>query len=176
MLLIGYMDMGASGDQLLVGIAFYGHTWYIPGLSTNNVSSYNHYDIEATKPGDKSNCCGILAEGWGGSAGYYTLQCGLNGYFEIQEAGFLANAQFDNETKTYISYIDRPGDDGGWTPANTWINYQGIDSIKAIINFAKKKGLRGAFGFDITTDSYDMSRGWTFELTKQMYSCLKIGC
>ena len=42
--------------------------------------------------------------------------------------------------------------------------------MRAFIGYANKMGLKGAFSFDLSLDSY--SRGWTFELTKLIEQCL----
>lgn len=31
-----YLNLGASKEKLLLGIAYYGHTWYVPGITDNS--------------------------------------------------------------------------------------------------------------------------------------------
>jgi len=172
----GYIERGVKPEQMLVGIAFYGHTWYIPGF-TNEQSGpdgWGRYGLNATYPGSNSNCNNVTAKGWGGSRGFYTLQCGFYGIYEIQLGGFMGRAIFDQSTRTYISYTAEKGPDN-YTPAGTWINWQGPETISAIIDFANNLGVKGAFAFDVSTDTWGGDT-WTFEYFNTMYNCVNGRC
>ena len=176
--MIGYLERGFPANQLLVGIALYGHTWYIPGFSNEDSDSWAQWGLVATKPNTKqaSTCNNVTKFWWGGSRGPYTFQCGFYGIFEIQQAGFMDRAVFDNVTKSFFSYTEMIGDDG-YTPPGTWINYLGEESITEIVNFAKDKGLAGFFVFDLTMDTYSMpAQEWTFEYFLHADACWKMGC
>jgi len=35
------ISSGATASKVLLGIAYYGHTWYVPGITDNSWQSYN---------------------------------------------------------------------------------------------------------------------------------------
>ena len=56
-------------------------------------------------------------------------------YSEIQAAG--PEEFYDNQTQTTIGYLTKDSADD-WTKAGTWITYSGVESAKAITQFARK--------------------------------------
>jgi len=152
----GYLAQGIPASKMSVGIAYYGHSWYVP----NAGSDFCKFGLKATNQGQ---CCGPFASTMGAKYGKYSELCGTYMYSEIQAAGF--QTCFNNDTMSNIGYAVSPKD--GYTEAGVWISYQGPDTVSAIIDFAKSKNLGGAFAFDISMDS--MSGGqFTYDLTKEI--------
>lgn len=171
--LVGYIERGAPPQQLLVGIASYGHMWYLPGCDVYNETCWAQMGLWTTYPGvNNSRCANVTAASWAGSAGLYTLQCGFYGIYEIQNAGFFNTEVVDPYTLNSMSYIDAPGADDGWTPKGTWVTWLGKPGISAVIELAKDLGIPGAFEFDLSTDAHDDGK-WTFEYFNHMATCIK---
>jgi len=154
----GYLAAGIPASQMSVGIAYYGHMWYVPGLTAQ--SDWCKFGHTATKQGQ---CCGPFASTMGTKCGKYSGLCGTYMYSEIEAAGF--QTCFNNATQSNIGYAVSPTD--GYTAAGSWLSYQDTDTVKAIVDFAKSKNLGGAFAFDISMDSMDGST-FSYKLTKEM--------
>eukprot|EP01083_Nonionella_stella_P235989 829252_1 len=155
----GYIASGADPSKLVVGIAFYGHTWYLPGLKGDEWKQMG-------KTGQiQGECCGPLKQTYGAKYAEYYQQCGSYMYSQIQAAGF--QTWYDSTAGTNIGYMNSTAKDG-WTAEGVWIAYQGPETVSDICKYAKSKGLRGAFNFDISQDSY--KNGFDFELTNQIYT------
>lgn len=152
----GYLAQGIPASKMTVGIAYYGHSWYVPNAGSN----YCQFGLKATKQGQ---CCGPFASTMGAKYGKYSELCGTYMYSEIQTAGF--EQCFNNDTMSNIGYAVSPKD--GYTAQGVWISYQGPDTVQAIVNFAKEKKLAGAFAFDISMDSMSGSQ-FTYDLTKEI--------
>ena len=155
----GYLANDIPASQLSVGVAYYGHSWYVPSLGSDS-SAWCKYGLSAKIQGD---CCGSFAQTYGAKYGQYSQLCGTYMYSEIQSAGF--ETCFDNATMSNIGYAISPTD--GYTAEGVWISYQDIETVDSIVEFAKSKNLAGIFAFDISMDSMSGST-FTFELTKQM--------
>mmetsp|Transcript_72435 Transcript_72435/g.65136 ORF Transcript_72435/g.65136 Transcript_72435/m.65136 type:complete len:447 (+) Transcript_72435:138-1478(+) len=152
----GYLAQGIPANKMSVGIAYYGHAWYVPDAGSN----YCQFGLKAANQGE---CCGPFASTMGAKYGKYSELCGTYMYSEIQAAGF--ETCFNNATQSNIGYAVSPKD--GYTAKGVWISYQGTETVQAIVDFAKSKKLGGAFAFDISMDS--MSGGtFTYELTKEI--------
>ena len=108
----GYLAAGAIADKLVVGIAFYGHTWYIPGLTGDE---WKQYGLNGTIQGE---CCGPLKNTYGAKYAKYYQQCGSYMYSNTMNAGF--SMYYDNKTRTNIGYMNQAAKDG-WTQQGTWI-------------------------------------------------------
>jgi len=155
----GYIAAGIPPSKMSVGVAYYGHAWYVPGLTSE--ADWCQYGLKATIQG---KCCGPFAQTYGALYGQYSQLCGTYMYSEIQKAGFTTC--FNNVTQSAIGYAEKAGTDG-YTAAGVWISYQDPTTVKAIVDFAKIKGLGGAFAFDISMDS--MTNGqFSYELTKEI--------
>eukprot|EP00490_Sorites_sp_Unknown_P001135 CAMPEP_0114658582 /NCGR_PEP_ID=MMETSP0191-20121206/16030_1 /TAXON_ID=126664 /ORGANISM="Sorites sp." /LENGTH=310 /DNA_ID=CAMNT_0001881025 /DNA_START=436 /DNA_END=1368 /DNA_ORIENTATION=- len=155
----GYISAGADADKLVVGIAFYGHTWYIPGLTG---TEWQKYGLQGTK---QNECCGSDKSSYGGKYSKYLQECGSYMYSEIVNAGFTT--YFDENTTSDIGYMMGSNKDG-WTQDGIWITYQGPSTVTSIVNYGKNKGIRGAFTFDISQDTYD--GGFTFNMSNYVAS------
>lgn len=156
----GYLSNGADADKLIVGIAFYGHTWYLPGLTGDEW-------MKMGQTGQKQEaCCGPNKQTYGAKYAQYYQQCGSYMYSNIQKAGF--QTYYDNATGTNIGYMNSTAKDG-WTQEGVWIAYQGEETVTDIVKFAQEKNLRGAFTFDISQDSMN-GNSFDFELTNLIYS------
>eukprot|EP01084_Bolivina_argentea_P229089 386733_1 len=154
----GYLAAGIPPAKMSVGVAYYGHAWYVPGLKSQ--ADWCKYGLTAQIQGQ---CCGPFAQTYGAHYGQYSQLCGTYMYSEVQAAGF--ESCFNNDTQSAIGYAVSPKD--GYTQAGVWISYQDTDTVAAIVNFAKEKKLGGAFGFDISMDSMSGSQ-FTYELTKEI--------
>jgi len=157
----GYLAAGIPASKLSVGVAYYGHLWYVPGLGSDQ-SDWCTFGAKATKQG---KCCGPFATTYGTECGKYSGLCGTYMYSEIEAAGF--EMCFDNVTQSNVGYMVTPKD--GYTAAGVWISYQDTQTVSAIVDFAKEKKLGGAFAFDISMDSQEGST-WTYKLTKEIAS------
>merc|ERR1712130_1094474 len=98
----------------------------------------------------QGECCGPMKQTFGAKYAKYYQECGSYMYSDIINAGF--ETFYDNVTGTNIGYMNGQSNDG-WTAEGVWIAYQGKESIYDIVEFAKEKGLKGAFSFDISQDS-----------------------
>jgi len=155
----GYLAAGAPPEKLVVGIAYYGHTWYLPGLTGDD---WQRMGQTGQVQGE---CCGPLKNSFGAKYAQFYQQCGSYMYSNIINAGF--ETYYDNVSGTNIGYMTGQAKDS-WTAEGVWIAYQGKESVHDIVEFAQGKQLRGAFSFDISQDSYD--QGFDFELTNYMSS------
>merc|ERR1719203_1742168 len=154
----GYLAAGIPAAKMNVGVAYYGHLWYVPGMTSQD--QWCKQGLKATKQGQ---CCGDFAQTMGAKYGKYTQLCGTYSYNEIEAAGF--DTCYDNVTGSNIGYATSPKD--GYTQQGVWITYQDTETVEAIVNFAKAKGLGGAFAFDISMDSMEGST-FTYKLTKEI--------
>eukprot|EP01084_Bolivina_argentea_P228814 386362_1 len=154
----GYLAMGIDPSKMSVGIAYYGHSWYVPGLSSQ--ADWCKFGLTAKIQGE---CCGPFAQTYGSHYGKYSQLCGTYMYSEIQAAGF--DSCFDSVTQSAIGYATNPKD--GYTAQGVWISYIDPATVTAIVDYAKTKKLGGAFGFDISMDSMSGSQ-FTYELTKEI--------
>ena len=155
----GYLAQGIPAEKMSVGVAYYGHTWYVPGLKDE--SEWCKYGLKAQVQGQ---CCGPFASTYGAKYGQFSQLCGTQMYSEIQAVGY--QTCFNNDTMSAIGYAVEAGKDGQ-TAQGVWISYQSTDTVSAIVNFAKQKKLGGAFAFDISMDSMSGSQ-FTYELTKEI--------
>jgi len=154
----GYLRAGIPAEKMSVGIAYYGHSWFVPGLTAE--SEWCHFGLTAQKQG---KCCGPFASTMGAKYGQYSQLCGTYMFSEFQTAGF--ETCFENVTQSNIGYMVDPQD--GYTEKGVWFSYLGTDGVKAVVDYAKHKKLGGAFAFDISMDT--MSGGsFSYELTKEI--------
>jgi len=151
-----YLNAGVPASKLMVGIPFYGHSWYQPSLvSTNNWQKFGNLGVIQGK------CCGPFQQTYGGQPGPGALQCGTLMYSEIQVA--KPTYFYDNSSKSAIGFWNTQSSDGT-EAAGTWVSYNDKQSVIDITNWAKTKGLVGVFIFDTSMDS--ISGGtFTYELS-----------
>jgi len=155
----GYLDAGVPANKILVGIPFYGHTWYTPNLGPD---AWSQFGLNGSIQGE---CCGPFKQTYGGKPGKACQQCGVMMYSEILAAlgpSGKSGTYHDNETVSDIAFFADAGQDGGYTEAGTWVTYSGQESIVAITSYAKSRGLAGAFVFDTSMDTIS---GGTFTYT-----------
>ncbi len=153
----GYLAQGIPAKKMSVGIAYYGHSWYVPEMTKE--SDWCQFGINTQIQGQ---CCGPFAKTYGAQYGEYSQMCGSYMYSEIQSAGF--ETCFDNVTQSAIGYD---------TAARVWISFQDSKTVNAIVNFAKCKGLRGAFASGISMDSMSGGGLFTYELTQEIAANFK---
>eukprot|EP00486_Rosalina_sp_Unknown_P014235 CAMPEP_0201591574 /NCGR_PEP_ID=MMETSP0190_2-20130828/189713_1 /ASSEMBLY_ACC=CAM_ASM_000263 /TAXON_ID=37353 /ORGANISM="Rosalina sp." /LENGTH=376 /DNA_ID=CAMNT_0048049967 /DNA_START=259 /DNA_END=1389 /DNA_ORIENTATION=+ len=159
-----YLDQGIPAEKMSVGIAYYGHLWYAPGLAASQ-DEWCKFGIKTQVQG---KCCGPFAQTYGTECGKYSGLCGTYMYSEIQAAGF--ETCFDNTTNSAIGYMVSPKD--GYTAEGVWISYQDNKTVAAIVDYGKGKGLGGAFAFDISMDSQQWGN-FNFELTHEIANLLQ---
>lgn len=149
----GYLEAGVEAEKIMVGIPFYGHTWYKPGMS-----SWQSFGGSGEVQGQ---CCGPFKSTYGAKPGKGCSQCGVMMYSEILAAG--CDSTFDDETKSDIAYCSSTGKDSGYTEAGTWITYNSQKSIEAITQYSIDNKLAGVFVFDTSMDTVSGGK-FTFEL------------
>jgi chitinase len=151
----GYLKAGATPGKVLVGIPYYGHTWYIPGQS-----NWQHFGVVGTIQGQ---CCGQFAQTYGAKYGQYSNQCGLLMYSEIlNNIGGTFTTVFDNGTQSAIGYS---------SSNNVWLGWCNKQAMTATLDWTKAKNIGGAFGFDLSMDSLT-GGSFTFEATIMMRTIL----
>lgn len=158
----GYKDGGATPSKLIVGLAYYGHHWYVPGITDNSWQAFN---LPATIQG---LCCGPFAYTYGALEGQGCGQCGTTMYSEILAAGF--ETFYDEATTSNIGYLKNAGSDG-YTHAGTWVAYQDPEALAKQVEFALEEGLGGAFVFDSSMDTLSGTQ-YTYEITNRIAGVL----
>jgi chitinase len=153
----GYLAAGVPKEKIMVGIPFYGHTWFQPGMS-----EWQNFGGKGQVQGQ---CCGPFKSTFGGKPGKGCAQCGVMMYSEIQAAA--CDTQYDDQTKSDIAYCSSAGKDS-YTEAGTWISYNGKKSIHEITEYTMDKGLAGVFIFDTSMDTVAGANGESFELMNQI--------
>jgi len=154
----GYLAAGVPASKIMLGIPFYGHSWYKPGLT-----DWQSFGNNGTVQG---KCCGAFKSTYGAKPGKGSGQCGTLMFNELRAAG--GQSYYDKTTESAIMYFEKASGDG-YTEAGTWVAYNDETSIAAITDYAKKQKLAGVFIFDTSMDTVDFSSGtFTFELMKQI--------
>jgi len=162
----GYLAEGVPKEKIMVGVPFYGHTWYKPGMS--------NWQQWAGQGEIQGECCGPFKATYGAKPGKACAQCGVMMYSEILAAG--CDTTFDDETKSDIMYCSSAGGDG-YTEAGTWITYNSLESIEGITQYAVDNGLAGVFAFDSSMDTLadGANGGFSFKLMNAMADTLEGG-
>jgi len=162
----GYLAAGVPAEKIMVGIPFYGHTWYKPSMS--------NWQQFAGVGEIQGECCGPFKQTYGAKPGKACAQCGVMMYSEILAAG--CDTTFDDETKSDIMYCSSAGNDG-YTEAGTWITYNSLESIEGITQYAMDNGLAGVFAFDTSMDTIadGANGGFSFKLMNAMADTLEGG-
>ncbi|EGD76836.1 chitinase [Salpingoeca rosetta] len=147
----GYLDKGAPADKLVLGLTFYGHSWYIP-----NQSNWKRFGVPAAL---SHACYGPFNPTFGAWPGARARLCGLLIYSEIVALIDETDPEqnfFDPATQSDIGYIkdgSRAGEDlRNATPG--YVSWNSIRSLSAITNYAKKQGIAGVFAFDASMDVF----------------------
>lgn len=153
----GYLKAGVPASKIMVGVAFYGHTWYAKGMS-----DWQTFGGTGSIQGE---CCGPFKQTYGAKPGQACQQCGVMMYSEIMAAG--CDNHYDDETQSDIMYCSSAGKDS-YTAAGTWITYQGKKSIAAVTNYSIANNLGGLFIFDTSMDTVSQGGQFSFELMNQM--------
>jgi len=166
----GYLAEGVPASKIMVGIPFYGHTWYKPAMTGSQAMSWGGQgEIQG-------ECCGPFKSTYGAKPGFACSQCGVMMYSEILAAG--CDTSYDDETKSDIMYCSSAGADG-YTEAGTWATYNSVESIEAITQYSIDNGLAGVFAFDSSMDTLADSSanggGFSFKLMNAMADKLEGG-
>jgi chitinase len=154
----GYLAAGVPKEKMVVGVPFYGHTWYAPGTT-----DWQHFGVTSKIQGE---CCGVFGQTYGAKVGKASQQCGTYMYSEILNA--KPTTFYDEKTQSDIGYWPQAGADGGYTEAGTWISYNGPKSLAKITNYVMEQGLAGIFVFDTSMDTVTSGGEWTFDLMNMM--------
>eukprot|EP00055_Hartaetosiga_balthica_P018632 m.134970 g.134970 ORF g.134970 m.134970 type:complete len:594 (+) comp9794_c0_seq1:729-2510(+) len=148
----GYIAAGAPKEKLVLGLTFYGHSWYIP-----NQPNWKRFGVPAAI---SHACYGPFKGTYGSWAGRGARLCGLLIYSEIQNLIDETDPEsnfFDPSTQSDIGYIkngDRAGENlSGATPG--FVSWNSIRSLKAITQYAMDTGIGGVFAFDASMDVFD---------------------
>jgi len=159
-----YLAAGVPASKIMVGVPYYGHTWYQPSLvgGTNWQKFGNTGIIQGA-------CCGPFQQTYGAKYGKGCNMCGTMMYSEIVFG--KPSTYYDNTTQSNIGFWSTQGADG-WTEPGTWVTYNDDTSVTAITNWAKTKGLAGVFAFDTSMDSVSSSGNWTYVLTNAIAQAL----
>jgi len=151
-----YLAQGVPASKILLGVAFYGHTWYQPNLI--NTNNWKKFGATGVIEGD---CCGPFANTYGGKPGKGCSLCGTMMYSEVQFA--QPTYYYDNQTQSAIGFWNTLGADS-YTPAGTWISYNDPTSITYLTKWANTMGLKGVFCYDTSMDTVTSSGQWTYQL------------
>jgi len=158
-----YIAAGVPKSKLMVGVPYYGHTWYETALiGTNNWQKFGN---KGTIQGE---CCGPFQQTYGAKYGKGCNMCGTMMYSEIQ-AG-KPTYYYDTQSQSAIGFWNSMGADG-WTEPGTWISYNDLTSVTAITNWLKTQGLAGVFVFDTSMDSISNNQ-FTYDLTNKIADTL----
>jgi chitinase len=160
-----YLDEGVKPSQIQLGVAFYGHVWWNPNLSTSQWQAWGGQGQV------QNSCCGPFAATYGGGYGPGSQQCGSLMYSEILAAGF--ETYYDSKTVSNIGYLSHDGNDGHMKKG-AWVTYNDKDSLTAITKYALSKGLAGVFAWDSTMDTVSGGQP-TYELSKLIVQTLQSG-
>ena len=167
-----YLDRGVHRKSIALGLAFYGHTWYVPDLVG---SEYAQFGIRSQI--QENNCCGPLKNTYGGYGGTAAVLCGSLLYSEINLNRNNFQTTEDVGTQSTIGYWPETSGVLG-VPKGTWISYNSPVSIAALTTYAKNKDLRGVFAWDISSDTVlpaapgVSAPRWTFDLSTVVYNTL----
>jgi chitinase len=159
-----YISFGVPVNKIMVGIPYYGHTWYQPSLvNSNNWQKFGNSGIK------QNACCGPFQDTYGAKYGKGCNMCGTMMYSEVQFG--QPSTFYDTTSESMIGFWNTQGADG-WTAPGTWISYNDPRSCQAIVNFAKTKGLAGVFVFDSSMDTVTSGGQWTYNLTNTIANAL----
>lgn len=159
----GYMDLGVPANKMVLGVALYAHTWYVPKLSG---SDWQKFGLKAEQ---QRACCGPFRGTYGAKAGQGCALCGSMMYSEIQKAG--CKTWHDPETKSDIMYCEEDSADN-YTKAGTYISYNSKASYCEIAKLIKFNKLKGGFVFDTSMDSMDEDGKFTYEISAMIADTL----
>lgn len=138
----GYISAGAPKDKLVLGLTFYGHSWYIP-----NQSNWKRFGVPAAI---SHACYGPFGPTYGAWPGARARLCGLLIYSEIVALIDEKDSEqnfFDPATQSDIGYI-KNGDRAHENLSNStpgYVSWNSIRSLSAITKYAEDTGIAGSF-------------------------------
>ena len=94
----GYLNAGVPAAKIHLGVPFYGHTWFAPGLGAD-ASKWGKFGVESKVQGQ---CCGPFKSTFGAKAGMASQQCGTMMYSEIMAAKVRALLLLATYLLTYL--------------------------------------------------------------------------
>ena len=167
-----YLGFGVHPKSIALGLAFYGHTWSVPDLTGTDYAQFGI--LSQNKSG---NCCGPLADTYGGYGGTAAVLCGSLLYSEVNLNRNNLQTFEDPITRSTIGYWSEASGGESGVPKGTWISYNSPASIKELTEYATTMGLRGVFAWDISSDTVlpaadGGAARWTFDLSTVVYDTL----
>jgi chitinase len=147
----GYLNASVPKEKIVVGVPFYGHTWYAP-----DTADWKKFGVTAKIQGE---CCGVFGQTYGAKYGHASQQCGTLMYSEIVNS--KPTIFYDNVTKSNIGYAETDSQD---MAKGTWTSFNDKQSISKITAYVLEKGLAGLFIFDTSMDTVTSGGKWTYEL------------
>jgi len=147
---------GVAADKLVVGLAMYGHTWFVPAWDHDDWSEYGLGAFVSGK------CFGPFKATFGAFPSPGSSQCGLLMYSEISEL-------LKGPTEHLSRRDPKSGSDVAFLPTTqTWVSYQGLSTAEALAQLVKKTGIQGIFAMDPSMDTVDphAASPFTFDLIK----------
>ena len=157
----GYLnELHLPPNKVHVGIALYGHTFYVPDAGDN----WNTFGL-ATQI--QSKCFGPLKNTYGGQPAPGTNLCGTIAYSELMAAN-PDKVYEDPVTKSSIAFFSKGTAGKFCCGAGTWVSYNSASSIAAITAFAQEKKLGGVFIYDSSMDTISKNGQFTYTLMNQI--------
>ena len=138
----GYINAGAPRDKLVLGLTFYGHSWYIP-----NQPNWKRFGVPAAV---SHACYGPFNPTFGAWPGARARLCGLLIYSEIVSLIDETDPEqnfFDEATQSDIGYI-KDGSRGHENLKNStpgYVSWNSIRSLEAITHYAEQQGIAGTW-------------------------------
>jgi chitinase len=158
-----YLAAGVPKSKIMVGIPYYGHTWYDKALV--GTTNWQKFGNKGTIQGE---CCGPFVNTYGAKYGKGCNMCGTMMYSEVQAA--KPTYYYDTTSQSAIGFWSAEGADG-WTEPGTWISYNDLTSVAAITSWSNSQGLSGVFVFDTSMDSISNNQ-FTYDLTNKIADTL----
>jgi len=152
-----YLAVGVPKSKIMIGVPYYGHTWYQPSLVGS--TDWQKFGNKGVVQG---SCCGPFTQTYGGKPGKGCSMCGTMMYSEILAGA--PDTYYDNKTQSAIGFWSKQGADN-YTPAGTWVTYNDESSLKVISQYCVNMGLKGVFAFDTSMDTVTTGGQWTYKLS-----------
>ena len=157
----GYLAAGVPASKIMVGIPFYGHTWYKPDMAP---AAWHAFGGKGEVQGE---CCGPFKSTYGAKPGLGSHQCGVLAYNEVVASSAAAVTYHDNATQSDVAYFTSDAA-SGMASKGTWVTYADKPSIAAITDYSNAKRLAGIFIFDTSMDTLSSAGTFTYELMNQI--------
>lgn len=148
-----YTLRGIAAEKIAIGLAYYGRSWWNPDLAEDN--KWQQYN----QPGQMQKlCCGALKDTYGASMAKGVPLCGSIAFLDIDKdvKSGIAQTYHDVATATDIAFWTSDSTETD-LKRGTWCTYSGPDSMKTTMAFANDHKFAGAFSWDLSMDTADMT-------------------